>query len=141
MPCQGLIAEADGRYQEAAERYQAALIAAPDDTVTAQRIDWLRELLSLETSPVTIPAETLVRYAGGYGPRRLIFEDGQLHYQREGRPKYRLIPLSPTLFALEGIVDFRLEVVLGDRGLAQGLVGHYLGGPSDESPSDPPNGG
>ncbi|MES1245750.1 MAG: hypothetical protein ABUT39_29355, partial [Acidobacteriota bacterium] len=61
---------------------------------------WLRE--GIDAKPVDLPGETLRRLAGSYGPRRVTLEGGSLHYQREGRPKYRLIPIGGTLFAVEG---------------------------------------
>jgi CubicO group peptidase (beta-lactamase class C family) len=68
---------------------------------------WLRE--GIDAKPVTLPEEVLRRFAGAYGPRIITLEGGSLHYQREGRPKYRLIPIGPTLFAVEGNGSFRLR--------------------------------
>jgi tetratricopeptide (TPR) repeat protein len=68
---------------------------------------WLRE--GIDAKPVTLPEETLRRLAGAYGPRTVTLEGGSLHYQREGRPKYRLIPIGPTLFAIEGNGSFRVR--------------------------------
>jgi CubicO group peptidase (beta-lactamase class C family) len=68
---------------------------------------WLRE--GIDAKPVTLPEEALRRLAGAYGPRTITLEGGSLHYQREGRPKYRLIPIGPTLFAVEGNGSFRVR--------------------------------
>jgi CubicO group peptidase (beta-lactamase class C family) len=68
---------------------------------------WLRE--GIDARPVTLPEEVLQRLAGTYGPRTVTLEGGSLHYQREGRPKYRLIPIGPTLFAVEGNGSIRVR--------------------------------
>ena len=133
----GFAAETDGAYEKAIEHFRAALAADPSDEQTAQRVEWLQDFLRIEETPVVVPEEILQRYAGSYGPRTLTLEEGTLHYQRQGRPLYRLLALSPTLFAVDGIVDFRLEVVLDEAAAPFKLVGHYLGGGTDESPRDP----
>lgn len=68
---------------------------------------WLRE--GIDARPVALPEEALRRLAGAYGPRTVTLEGGSLHYQREGRPKYRLIPIGPALFAVEGNGSFRVR--------------------------------
>jgi len=65
-------------------------------------------------------------YAGEYGDRKVTFENGVLNYQRTG-PKYRLVPLTENLFAVEGLEYFRVEFVVRD-GKAVGLNGLYDNG-------------
>ena len=60
-------------------------------------IDWAIRGLEAQTNPVTVDAAKLASYAGEYGPRSLIFEDGELYYQRQGRQPIRTIPLSDEL--------------------------------------------
>jgi len=55
-----------------------------------------------------------------------------LYYQRTG-PKSRLIPLSETLFAPEGVDGFRVEFTIKD-GRAVELVGLYDTGMRQSSP-------
>jgi hypothetical protein len=59
-----------------------------------------------------------------------------LYYQREGRPEFRLYPLTTNTFALEGYAPFRIEFVLDGTGPATKIVGHYFDGTTDESPRD-----
>jgi hypothetical protein len=67
-----------------------------------------------------------------YGERKVMFENGALYYQRTG-PKYRLVPLTMTLFALDGLDSFRLEFVVRD-GQAVELIGLYDTGDRQPSP-------
>lgn len=131
---EGVIAEQEGRYAEALAAFRAASVAAPGNEETARRVEWLTDFLNVRQRPVEVAAGVLASYAGSYGPRTIVFEDGVLSYQRDGGTRYRLIPLSRTLFALDGLITFRLEVVSDEQGRPTKLVGHYLGGQTDETP-------
>ena len=79
---------------------------------------------------------TMAAYAGGYGPRRIILEDGALYYQRDGRPRYRLEPLAKDRFAVVGLDYFMLEFGRDDTGRIDRLIGHYDDGHTDGNPRD-----
>ncbi len=99
---------ATGELQAALSEFESAVKLEPKHQWPDIR-KWLRE--GIDAKPVTLPEETLRRFAGPYGPRTVTFEGGSLHYQREGRPKYRLIPIGPTLFAFEGNGSIRVRFV------------------------------
>ena len=132
----GVVAEADGRYAEAVAAFREALEADQDNEELARRIEWLTEILDAEQRPIEIPAQVLARYAGTYEERLLVLEDGALYYQRGSGARFRLQPLSETLFILDGLTVFRLEVVTDGGGAPIKLVGHYVNGNTDESPRD-----
>ena len=132
----GVVAEAEGRYADALAAFRAAAAADPDDEALGRRVEWIGDLLAARERPVEVAPEILESYAGAYGPRRLTLEDGTLRYQRDGGAEYRLVPLTESLFALDGLTIFRLEVVRGDDGVPSKLVGHYVNGQSDETPRD-----
>lgn len=94
--------------------------------------DWYIPVLKAWKNPIEIDQSTLKSYAGVYGPRVIIFENGQLYYQREGRPKYKLNALAEDLFMFEENRQFRLQV-LKENGEIIGLMGHYMGGYTDKS--------
>jgi CubicO group peptidase (beta-lactamase class C family) len=95
-----------GELQAALSEFESAVKLEPKHQWPDIR-KWLRE--GIDAKPVTLPEEALRRLAGTYGPRTVTLEGGSLHYQREGRPKYRLIPIGPTLFAIEGNGSFRVR--------------------------------
>lgn len=130
---EGLVAAADGRWSQAVAAFETALEADPADEVTARYVDWLRDLERVQDEPVEVRREVLERYVGIYGPRRLWLEDGALHYRREEGRAYELIALGERLFALDGLAEFRLEVVVDESGEPTKLVGHYVEGETDES--------
>jgi len=97
------------------------------------RITWALERLKALREPLKVDEKTLMSYTGKYGPRNILFEDGALYYQRDERPKYRMYPISETLFCFDDIEYFRLEVVVGDDGVPTMLRGHYDNGRVDIS--------
>lgn len=94
--------------------------------------EWLLAGQKAKAAPVRVDDRTLRSYAGTYGERRVTFEKGALFYQRTG-PKYLLIPLTATLFALDGLDNFRIEFTV-EAGRVTGLVGIYDDGERQPSP-------
>jgi hypothetical protein len=76
------------------------------------------------------------KFVGDYGPRHIILRDGSLYYKRDGRPEYRLIPLTRNTFALEGYASFRLQFVSDKNGRISKVIGLYIQGDTDESLRD-----
>ena len=65
-----------------------------------------------------------------------MIENGKALYQRLNRDWSKMIPMTDTLFSVEGFDFFRLEVVLDENGDAIKLIGHYQDGSTDESLRD-----
>jgi hypothetical protein len=94
--------------------------------------EWILTGMKAKTDPPRLDEKTLKSYAGVYGERKVTLESGVLFYQRTG-PKYKLAPLTQTLFAVEGLDYFRLEFVVKD-GKAVEVAGLYDNGEKDGSP-------
>ena len=118
----------DRAYALAVEKLAAK---ATDPQIKAE-YDWILMGEKAKKDPVRLDAKTLQAYAGVYGERKVTFETGALFYQRTG-PKYRLIPMTATLFALDGLDYFRVEFTVKD-GKTVELVGIYDNGERDRSP-------
>jgi hypothetical protein len=93
---------------------------------------WLLAGKNAKANPPRIDEKTLKTYVGVYGERKVTFENGALYYQRTG-PKYRLVPMTGTLFALDGLDSFRVEFVV-KAGKAVELIGLYDTGERQPSP-------
>ncbi|OGD28520.1 MAG: hypothetical protein A2Y56_01440 [Candidatus Aminicenantes bacterium RBG_13_63_10] len=118
----------DRAYAMAVEK----LAAKAADTQAKGEFEWILVGLKAKTDPPRVAEKTLKTYAGVYGERKITFENGALFYQRTG-PKYRLVPLTGTLFAVEGLDYFRVEFVVKD-GQAVEIVGVYDNGDRQPSP-------
>ena len=98
----------------------------------AWRLDWARAI----SSPHVVPLGRLERYAGEYGPRRILLRAGILYYFREGledAAERRLIPLSEDTFVFADFDSFRLRFETDDAGSSLKAVGLYLDGRTDET--------
>jgi hypothetical protein len=117
----------------AAEAFDRAYAMALDklrgktsDPQRKREYEWVLVDLAAKAKPVHLDENILKRFAGEYGERKVIFENGALFYQRTG-PKLRLTPLTETLFAVEGLDYFRAEFTVKD-GSVVALVGVYDNG-------------
>jgi CubicO group peptidase (beta-lactamase class C family) len=125
-----------GIYRESLEYIQKTLELDPKNSLAKMSIPWVKEAARVEEKPVSVPEETLKKYAGDYGPRHVYFRQSRLYYKRQGRKEYELVPLSQDTFALKVYGVFRLRFVLDKDGNTTKVVGIYLGGRTDESPRD-----
>jgi hypothetical protein len=122
-------AQAYGRaYMMALEK----LAAKETDARRKAGYEWILAGEKARQDPPHVDEGTLKTYAGIYGERKVTFENGALFYERTG-PKYRLLPMSGTLFALDGLDYFRMEFVVKD-GRAVEIIGIYDNGDRDSSP-------
>ncbi len=108
------------------------LAASTKDKNDKLRYEWHAESLKAELNPIKVEPEILESYAGKYGPRNITFESGVLYYQRTGRPKYRMIPLSNDLFMFKEIDYFRMKIIKED-GVVKGVMGMYDDGNTDKN--------
>lgn len=102
-----------------------------DDPDRKAQFKWAMEALEVKLNPVTVPQSQLQAYAGQYGPRKIWVENGQMYYQREDRPRYRLIPMGDHKFMLEQLDYFRVQFVLDSSGQATEIIGQYDNGQTD----------
>jgi len=93
-------------------------------------LEWAVDGLKVKFEPVNLDEKTLARYVGNYGPRKLTLENENLYYQREDRPKMKMIPMKEDLFMFEEIEYFRLKIIIED-GKAMAVEGHYDNGTID----------
>lgn len=97
---------------------------------------YLPELQAKVNQPDT-SAERLQRFVGKYGPRSVQMENGQLVYRREGRnTQTRLVPLTETIFGLEGVSEARFQFHIDETGRVDKIIGMYPDGRRDENLRD-----
>jgi len=125
-----------GQNQEAIGSFESALKIRKGHRLTTKALEWAREALGVEKSPVTLSAAEMEKFAGSYGPRHIILRDGSLYYRRDDRPEHRLMPLTKDTFALDGYAQFRLQFVSDENGRIAKIIGLYIQGNTDESLRD-----
>ena len=103
-----------------------------DDPDKKLAYQWAIDELHAKLNPCQLKESTMKKYAGVYEVRTITYEDGKLYYQREGRPKYKMIPMNETTFMFDEVPYFRLQVIQED-GKAVALKGIYDNGTTDSS--------
>lgn len=107
------------------------LSEAADEARRAQ-LAWAIEGVEAKRNPPRLTPADLKLYPGRYGPRTVWLDGDRLWYQREGRPKTRMLPIGRHRFELQDVDGFRVEFVVSGKQAAE-LVGHYPGGRTDRN--------
>jgi hypothetical protein len=88
---------------------------------------WEAEIVESLYAPVFVGEGTLAGYAGHYGKRRFVVEDGALTYGHQAYPvAWRLEPLTETRFRLDD--DLKFEFVLDEQGTTSAVTISYRDG-------------
>ncbi len=101
------------------------------DEKVKDEITWIIEYKQALLEPYAVEPSILNDYVGTYGPRTIGVEKGQLYYQRETNPKYKLVPMKKDWFALEDLEYFRVEFARNESGRVVKIIGHYQEGQVD----------
>lgn len=96
-------------------------------------LNWLAESLSATLNEIEIDNALMTEYSGNYGERKIYFENGKLFYQRNGRQKFELTPMSEDTFMFKDLDYFRIRFVKDASGKVTELVGMYDNGNTDRS--------
>lgn len=106
-----------------------------EDPRLKDQLAWVKSGVDTKASPFVLDEKTMKAYAGKYGPRSIILKNGELYYQREGRPEYKMIPMNENTFMFDDIEYFRLKVVVeGKKAIA--VEGQYDNGRTDRNERD-----
>jgi hypothetical protein len=127
------VPEADALVVAHLEALKKLAYKATDDE-KKRDLEWDIKMLNAKIEPVELDAAIAQRYAGVYGPRALLFEDGEIYYKREERPKLRAVPISQDTFIFDEYDFFMLQVEMDEHGNPIALIGLYRDGHTDRSP-------
>jgi len=95
-------------------------------------ISWAVDGLKAKLTPFSIDAQTMKEYVGVYGPRKITLEDGDLYYQREDRPKMKMVPMADDLYMFSEIEYFRLRFIREGKKIIA-VEGSYDNGRTDRN--------
>lgn len=99
-----------------------------------KRYNWMMESLQAVLNSPLVTAEVLKTFSGSYGERTITFENGNLFYQRKGRPKFQMTAMSEDTFMFKDLDYFRIKFTKDSNGNVNGLTGIYDDGHNDSSP-------
>ena len=95
--------------------------------------NWMVESLNALLNAPVIDETMLKSYAGTYDDRTITYEGGKLYYQRKGRQKYAMTPMTEDTFMFKDIEYFRLKFVKDALGVVYEVNGLYNDGHVDKS--------
>jgi hypothetical protein len=96
------------------------LITKASDPLDRQGLKNTRLLKIAEFGNYRVPEEKLKDYAGNYGTRIIIYQPGQLYLARNGRPGYKLFPVSDASFIAD-VTGARIDFILSPEGRVTAL--------------------
>jgi hypothetical protein len=107
-----------------------SLLKKVENEEVKQELAWAKEGLQAKLNPYSMDEKKLKDFVGVYGPRTITLEDGQLYYQRENRPKMKMIPMKEDMFMLDELAYFRIKFIReGVKVIA--IEGQYDNGTTD----------
>ncbi len=109
------------------------LAAKTKDEQQKRTYNWMTESLNAVLNAPVIDDNTLKNYAGTYNDRTITYEGGKLYYQRRGRQKYQMTPMTEDTFMFRDIEYFRLKFVKDALGNVTEVNGLYDDGHQDKS--------
>ncbi len=104
------------------------LIATTKNENELFELKWQLAFVKAMSEHVIIDAATLQKYAGVYGDRVFIVENGTLFYQRKGKPKFELEPMTKNIMKGKGNQYFKIEFVEDPNGNINSVNAHYQTG-------------
>ncbi len=107
------------------------LMEKEKDELKKKQLAWVLKGLEAEKNPVNLDEKSMEAYVGIYGPRKIWLEKDSLYYQREDRPKYKLIPMGNDTFIVENLDYFRIKFNRDESGKVVEIVGMYDNGNMD----------
>ena len=88
-------------------------------------VEWQADLLKAKNHPVFHDTAQLKKFAGKYGERMFTIEDGKLHYQRAGRPKFELEGITANLMKGKNNNYFKVEFLENNSGEVNKVKVYY----------------
>ena len=116
----------DKAHQTALEK----LAEKTEDPEKKKRLQWSIEGIKGRLASVKVEEEILKRYVGKYTRGQVVLEKGQLLF-KAGSQTLKLIPISETLFMLDGEPNVRVEFMLDDTGQEYVIKSHFSNGTSE----------
>jgi hypothetical protein len=109
-------------------RALSAVAAKATDPEQKASVEFIRVVLEDRRKPATLSAAEMQAYAGTFGPRTIILEEGALWYQRGKNRKMRLQAVGQDRFLVGDLNDFRIRFERDAGGNVQRLIASYFDG-------------
>jgi hypothetical protein len=89
--------------------------------------DWLLPVVKNRQNPMVLEPERLQLFVGDFGKTSLVFKNNALYYVWHNKLNLLLTPITEDTFILDGILDFRIQLVV-ENGVVTGMKRIYEDG-------------
>ena len=72
-------------------------------------LKWQFDLIQSMNHPIQLDTATLIKFSGLYGAYAVTFSNGVLYYQKTGKAKFPLIPMTSSMMRVRGNDTFTVE--------------------------------
>lgn len=79
------------------------------DSSELKSLKWQFELIQSINHPIQLDTATLIKFSGLYGAYAVTFSNGVLYYQKTGKAKFPLIPMTSSMMRVRGNDTFTVE--------------------------------
>lgn len=98
------------------------------DSSEIKSLKWQYELIQSVNRPVQLDTATLNGFTGLYGAYAISYSNGVLYYQKTGKAKFPLIPMTTNLMRVKGNDTFTVEFFKNYLGKITRIATHYEDG-------------
>jgi hypothetical protein len=109
----------------------AQAISETKDSATIKRLRLQRDLLISENHPLLLDTVALRAFEGSYGPYFVTYNNSCLYYQKTGKAKFPLLPMSPTTMRPKGNDTFMVEFQKDSTGRVNRMITWFDDGRSE----------
>lgn len=95
------------------------------DSAQIKALKWQFDLLQSINHPVKMDSAELINLVGFYGPYSVLFNNGNLYYQKLGKAKFQLLPLTKSIMKVRGNDTFRIEFLPNEEGKINRIATFY----------------
>ncbi|HPE57265.1 MAG TPA: S41 family peptidase [Bacteroidales bacterium] len=96
------------------------------------QVAWTLDGIKAKNEKFNLDPKKMKEYTGNFGPRVITLQDGALYYQREDRPKMKMIPMKEDVFYFDELQYFRLKFIR-ENGKIVAVEGMYDNGNTDKN--------
>ncbi len=79
------------------------------DSSEIKSLKWQFDLIQSINHPIQLDTATLIKFSGLYGAYAVSFSNGILYYQKTGKAKFPLIPMTSSMMRVRGNDTFTVE--------------------------------
>lgn len=102
--------------------------AKAKDSSEIRYLKWQLDLLQSNNHPLILDTASLAKFAGVFGPYTITYNAGNLYYQKTGKAKFPLIPMTANILKPKGNDTFIVEFVKDYFGKVTRIATRYEDG-------------